>query len=67
VALEAQDLDGKKLEIEAHDFLARIIQHECDHLDGILFPERVDIFTRQEKLEEWNAVRERMLVEQMES
>lgn len=67
VAVEAQDLDGKKLEIEAHDFLARIIQHECDHLDGILFPERVDIFTRQEKLEEWNAVRERMLVEQMES
>lgn len=67
VAVEAQDLDGNGLELEANDFLARIIQHECDHLDGILFPERLDIFTRQEKLEEWNAVRERMLVEQMES
>lgn len=67
ITVEAQDIDGEKIELEAGDFLARIIQHECDHLDGILFPERLDIFTRQEKLEEWNTVRERMLVEQTES
>lgn len=28
---------GKNLEFKAHDFFARVIQHEIDHLDGILF------------------------------
>lgn len=67
LSVKAQDLDGNDVEFEANDFLARIIQHEYDHLDGILFPERLDIITRQEKLAEWNAVRERMLTEQLES
>jgi peptide deformylase len=67
VAVEAQDLDGNDIEIEAEGFLARIIQHEYDHLDGILFPERLDIFTRREKLLEWNEVRERMLAEELEA
>ena len=67
VAVQAQDLDGNEVEFEANDFLARIIQHENDHLDGILFPERLDIFTRQEKLLEWEVVRQRMLAEQTES
>ena len=31
------DINGKAVQAEAHDFAARIIQHECDHLDGILF------------------------------
>jgi len=31
---------GENIEIEAIDFLARIIQHEIDHLDGILFPDK---------------------------
>lgn len=61
--IEFQDLDGETLEMEVQDFLARIIQHENDHLDGILFPERLDIFTRQEKLQEWEAVRRRMEAE----
>jgi peptide deformylase len=67
IAVHAQDLDGNDVELEASDFLARIIQHENDHLDGILFPERLDIFTRQEKLLDWEAVRQRMLAEQSES
>ena len=67
VAVQAQNLDGNEVEFEANDFLARIIQHENDHLDGILFPERLDIFTRQEKLQEWEVVRQRMLTEQTES
>ncbi|MBU0656711.1 MAG: peptide deformylase [Gammaproteobacteria bacterium] len=32
---------GESVETEYTGFIARIIQHECDHLDGILFPERV--------------------------
>ncbi len=35
-------LDGKEFEREAHGFHARVVQHECDHLDGILYPQRMD-------------------------
>ncbi len=34
-------LDGKPFEREASGFHARVVQHECDHLDGILYPARV--------------------------
>lgn len=34
--------NGESVEAEYEGFIARIIQHECDHLDGILFPERVE-------------------------
>ena len=37
----AQDLLGNKIKIKATGFFARIIQHEIDHLDGILFTSRV--------------------------
>ena len=35
------DLDGTKVEREVAGFHARVIQHECDHLDGILYPMRM--------------------------
>lgn len=35
------DPQGKRIEGIAQGFHARIIQHECDHLDGILFPQRL--------------------------
>ena len=57
VKVRAQDLLGEPVEFEAHDFLARIIQHECDHLDGIVFPDRLDVFTREELIEQWEVVR----------
>ncbi|MCK4939117.1 MAG: peptide deformylase [Rhodospirillaceae bacterium] len=34
-------LDGKPIQREARGFHARVVQHECDHLDGILYPSRV--------------------------
>lgn len=40
--LEAVDLDGKPFRIEAHGWLARIFQHEYDHLDGILYADRLE-------------------------
>ena len=61
IRVQARDVHGKPLELEATDFLARIIQHEYDHLEGILFPQRVDIITRQSLFEEWAEVRERMM------
>lgn len=35
------DLDGTRIERDASGFHARVVQHECDHLDGILYPQRM--------------------------
>ena len=35
-------LDGQAIEREAAGFHARVVQHEFDHLDGILYPQRMD-------------------------
>lgn len=35
------DANGKLIEVEASGFHARVVQHECDHLDGILYPQRM--------------------------
>ncbi len=40
-----QGLDGARIEREARDFHARVVQHECDHLDGILYPQRMTDMT----------------------
>ena len=42
VHLVGVDLDGNELSIEADELLARCFQHEIDHLDGVLFIERLD-------------------------
>ena len=34
-------LDGEVIEREVEGFHARVVQHECDHLDGILYPQRM--------------------------
>ncbi|MEN8197778.1 MAG: peptide deformylase, partial [Pseudomonadota bacterium] len=33
--------DGSRIERVAEDFHARVVQHECDHLDGTLYPQRM--------------------------
>lgn len=35
------DIDGVLITRRAENFHARVVQHECDHLDGILFPQRI--------------------------
>ncbi|WP_026373255.1 peptide deformylase [Agrococcus lahaulensis] len=42
--LRAQDETGERYELEATGWLARILQHEYDHLDGILYADRLDAF-----------------------
>jgi peptide deformylase len=37
----ATGLDGRTIERQAAGFHARVVQHECDHLDGILYPQRI--------------------------
>ena len=41
ITARAQTLDGEPIEIEATGFLSRAIQHEVDHLNGILFIDRM--------------------------
>lgn len=40
--LEALDRHGKPYSLEAEDFFARVIQHECDHLDGSVYLDRMN-------------------------
>ncbi len=40
------DPEGRPIEREAEGFHARVVQHECDHLVGVLYPMRVRDFTR---------------------
>jgi peptide deformylase len=42
ILLAGRDLDGNEVEIEADEMVARIFQHELDHLDGVLMVERLD-------------------------
>jgi peptide deformylase len=46
VKVEAQGVDGTPLTISARGLRARVLQHEIDHLDGVLFIDRVDPVTR---------------------
>ncbi len=48
ISVKGLNRNGENLEIEAVDMLARVFQHEIDHLDGILFPDKA-IRTRKEK------------------
>ena len=41
VTVEALDRNGKKITIKAKDLLAQAIAHECDHLDGVVFVDRM--------------------------
>lgn len=41
-----RDMDGNEREIENDDYLARVIQHEADHLNGVLFVDRIGTVRR---------------------
>lgn len=46
VKAKARLIDGREVEFEAHGFLARALQHEVDHLNGILFIDRMNSATK---------------------
>lgn len=53
VVLEGLDPDGNELRIEADGLLARALQHELDHLDGVLFLDRVSALKRRMLVKKW--------------
>jgi peptide deformylase len=61
VTVTGQDASGEALRIEAQDMLARVLQHEVDHLDGVLILDRTDRQSRKAAMREW---REHLLAQQ---
>lgn len=53
VILEALDHEGNPFRLEASGLVARAIQHELDHLDGILFLDHLSLMKRQLLLARW--------------
>jgi len=53
ISVRAFDRFGKKLELDAAGFTARVIQHETDHLDGVLFFDRMKSFQSLTFIEEF--------------
>ena len=54
IKVRAYDRKGDRIELSAHDFPARVIQHETDHLDGILFFDRMKSLETLTFLEEYS-------------
>ena len=50
VTIEGQDVKGEPLRLELEEMDARVVQHELDHLDGVLMLERTDDESRREAL-----------------
>lgn len=51
VVIKGQDRHGQEIRIKAYDWLARVFQHEIDHLDGILYTDLADERWTQEEYE----------------
>ncbi len=60
VTISGQDPAGKPVRLEATGLLARVFQHEVDHLNGVLILDRTDRESRKAALREW---RERLLAQ----
>ena len=46
------DLDGNQIELSGHDLMAQALQHETDHLDGLLYLDRLDKENRRAAMKE---------------
>jgi peptide deformylase len=54
IKVRALDRTGARIELSAHDFPARVIQHETDHLDGVLFFDRMTSLASMTFLDEYS-------------
>jgi len=58
VVVEALNIEGKPIRLEAEGYLARILQHEVDHLNGVLFLDHLSPIKRRMALAKWRKSRE---------
>ncbi|HUU28169.1 MAG TPA: peptide deformylase [archaeon] len=63
VTVTGLDLQGRELELEAEGLAARILEHEIDHLEGILFVDRVGAVKKKLLLSKWRKVRKELEAE----
>jgi len=61
VIIEAHNKKGQKFQAEESGLLGRVIQHEYDHLEGILFTDKIDDWEKILSLEEYKKYKERKL------
>ncbi len=61
ITIDYEDTDLKKQSLEADDLLARVIQHEYDHLQGILFTDLVDEETKKMFKKPLNKIKKRKI------
>jgi peptide deformylase len=54
VRLQAFDRDAGRIDVVAKEFFARVIQHETDHLDGVVYLDRMRDLSTLSHLAEWN-------------
>lgn len=57
ISLEALDRDGKPYRLEISGYKARAVQHEVDHLDGILFLDHLTAVKRASLMSKWRRAR----------
>lgn len=67
VTVRAQDENGETFEIEADELLAVALQHEIDHLDGVLFFDRMSQLKRTRALKKYKKVMENRALEAEEA
>jgi peptide deformylase len=53
VVVDAQDVTGERLRVRGEGVLARVFQHEIDHLDGVLFIDHLSRGDRKRAMREW--------------
>lgn len=58
VLLEAVDLNGNTIQVEADELLARLFQHELDHLNGVLMFDRMTTEQREEAMRAYQKIAE---------
>jgi peptide deformylase len=61
VKVKAQNLDGEEIEIEGEGLLARALQHEIDHLNGVVFIDRLSPLQKRLALEKFKKLKRNYL------
>lgn len=56
IRYQGLDLGGAPIDVEAAGFHARVVQHECDHLDGVLYPKRLKDLSKLSYVQEWDPI-----------
>lgn len=58
VVCTGHTIDGRPITLEAEDFLARVLQHEIDHLDGVIILDRCPSEVRKAAIRQYNEANE---------